>query len=188
MTPTTADLRALLDGICACPKNVFRRLVYADALEDAGGCGERAEFIRVQCAIDDMKTEYDPQSPLPDNHPVHARWLDLRRRERELLDANGLKWSDPVMETGLAPACFRSDWQSFGYGSSGWQFRRGFVEAVSCYCKAWLEHGPQIVRAQPIRKVTLPDWSIAFEPDPIRWARGPHPVLGLEALPLLEEK
>jgi hypothetical protein len=67
-----------------------------------------------------------------------------------------------------------------------------------------LEHGPAIVRRQPVLEVKLTDlvtdenelavvewfkevplyrkWSSA---QAVVWARGPHSVLGLEALPLL---
>lgn len=50
MTPTAADLAALLRAIVTDPADTASRLVLADALEE-GGQGERADFIRAQCRL-----------------------------------------------------------------------------------------------------------------------------------------
>src|SRR5262249_54775998 len=76
---------AFLNDICAHPDDDAPRLIYADWLDEQGR-SERAEFIRVQCAL-------------------VARPEDgaLRRRERELLDEHGNAWRQE------APAWARDD-------------------------------------------------------------------------------
>lgn len=37
-------------------------------------------------------------------------------------------------------------------------FRRGFVDEVSCVTVDWIEHGPLIVREQPVQLASLSDW------------------------------
>jgi uncharacterized protein (TIGR02996 family) len=64
-----SDETALLDAIRAAPDDDAPRLVYADWLEE-NGQPERAEFIRVQCAL------------------VRRNTKVLRRREAELLAAH----------------------------------------------------------------------------------------------------
>src|SRR6185369_6554512 len=57
MTATdNSTLRALLDAVLANPADDLPRLVYADALEEAGD-GERAEFIRRQVTEGGTKVE-----------------------------------------------------------------------------------------------------------------------------------
>jgi uncharacterized protein (TIGR02996 family) len=66
-------------AVCEAPDDDVLRLVYADWLEDHGRC-ERAELIRVQCAL----AAGDP----PDR-------ADLERRAHDLLRAHGVEWSAP---------------------------------------------------------------------------------------------
>ncbi len=123
------------------PDDDTPRLIYADWLEDHGE-PERGEFIRVQCEM--ARRRAGPAGPVPADSP----WLQndrcyqaLYHRERELLDAAAIAgiWS-PEMD-----------------GSYTW--RRGFVHVVRCTCAAWLEHGPAIVRCQPVQRVELSDKS-----------------------------
>ncbi len=189
------DCKGFLDAICADPHDIGLRLIYADALDDAGDTA-RAEFIRVQVELATGKfpctctCEYEHGIGCPE-----GRQVSLRRRERELLSEYGSRWAGDIA---VAFGFWR--WGNNG-GTSGpnrpavrWEFRRGFVEKVSCTCADWLQHGPAIVRCQPVLTVTLsgyPSNSWPRDQDmlahPIQWARGPHPERGLAALPPLED-
>jgi uncharacterized protein (TIGR02996 family) len=75
MTP-----EAFLCTIREHPDDDGPRLVYADWLEEHGECA-RAEFIRVQCELE--------------NNPDDERWQALARREAELLAEHGPQWLGP---------------------------------------------------------------------------------------------
>lgn len=159
--PTEADF---LRAVIARPDDDAPRLILADWLDEQGQ-GERAEFIRVQCAIANP-----PGCPacLPRGTPgyvvgstVRGRIIDdadcpdcmaaLRRRERELESCD-----------------FTREESVFGDRSERyerhWGFRRGFVESVTCTALDWLAHGDTILACQPVREVTLttaprlPEW------------------------------
>lgn len=82
-----SDRAALLAAIRRDPDSDTPRLVYADLLDDAGE-SDRAEFIRVQCALarigDTCRCDHEVGV-------FSCEWCDervpLRRRERELLAA-----------------------------------------------------------------------------------------------------
>lgn len=71
---------AFLCTIREYPDDDGPRLVYADWLEEQGECA-RAEFIRVQCELE--------------NNPDDERWRALARREAELLAEHGPRWLGP---------------------------------------------------------------------------------------------
>jgi uncharacterized protein (TIGR02996 family) len=71
------DESAFLEAIRAAPDTDGPRLVYADWLDEQGDV--RGEFIRVQCELAGF-VESD------------ERYAELRRRERELLDAHEADW------------------------------------------------------------------------------------------------
>jgi uncharacterized protein (TIGR02996 family) len=77
-----ADAQAFLDAILDAPDDDAHRLVYADWLDDNGDA-ERAEFIRTQI---ELARGVEDES----------RRDGLRRRERELLLANELRWLGPL--------------------------------------------------------------------------------------------
>jgi uncharacterized protein (TIGR02996 family) len=77
-----ADAQAFLDAILETPDDDAHRLVYADWLDDHGDA-ERAEFIRAQVELA-RGVEDEPRRD------------SLRRRERELLLANELRWLGPL--------------------------------------------------------------------------------------------
>jgi uncharacterized protein (TIGR02996 family) len=87
----------------------------------------RGTFIRLQCAL----------AALPDDDP---RRPDLEHAERHLLAAHAAGWTYDLAGR-----------------VSGWQFRRGFVEEVTLSAEAFLEHGPDLVRAGLVRTVRLHD-------------------------------
>jgi uncharacterized protein (TIGR02996 family) len=90
---------AFLQAILERPEDDVPRLVYADWL-DENGDSERAEFIRLQCAL----------AKLPPDAPQRRA---MRQREDELLALHSWEWA-----------------AGFGWKIQEWQFVRGFIERV----------------------------------------------------------
>ncbi len=106
------DGDALHAAILATPEDDTPRLVYADWL-DENHQPERAEFIRLQCQISQMKAhEASPWQP-----PVV---FEIRAREKALLAAYGDEWLAPL----------RQEQGPLQSSETHGQFRRGFVEIV----------------------------------------------------------
>jgi uncharacterized protein (TIGR02996 family) len=76
------ESEAFLKAICANPDDDGPRLIFTDWLEDNGD-PERAEFIRVQCALEKL-TENDP------------RYFTLWACEERLLNAHWPEWIVPI--------------------------------------------------------------------------------------------
>ncbi len=150
---TTAD--AFLADIVAHPDDDAPRLIYADYLDDQGQ-PERAEFIRVQCALARWPCECDDVERVYHDECRCKEKAELQRREQGL-NAYLSEWSAalPGVLCGGGPNLVVK------YGADGrgidYHFRRGFVERVSCPCAAWLEHGQAVVRQQPVQRVELSD-------------------------------
>src|SRR4051812_22370913 len=102
---------AFIQAVIEHPRNDTHRLVYADWLDEYGRPPEqaRAEFIRIQCQLDE---EWDWG-------PEHQR---LHDRAGELLTEYGADWLKPL---GLRPQEV--------------EFRRGFVEAVELTAATFLK-------------------------------------------------
>lgn len=152
---TFADLLA---GIIADPLSTARRLVVADWLDEQGD-GERAEFIRVQCDLNEMR-------PGPDEHRKASRLLERYRkgapirmkartpatllvREALLLRKHVQDWIPKV--EGLAACVIEGKLLGRGIQTPPRgpgdmaelaivhpAFRRGFVESVSCSEAMWI--------------------------------------------------
>jgi uncharacterized protein (TIGR02996 family) len=122
----SAEERAFFDRIRDEPAEDGPRLIYADWLEE-NGQPERAEFIRLQVALD----------KLPEDDP---RRTDLRERERVLREANETRWA-----ADLAPLV------------SGCEFRRGVIDSVSVDTNQFLTAGAAIFDVAPVRKVRFID-------------------------------
>jgi uncharacterized protein (TIGR02996 family) len=134
----------LLRAVIASPEDDAPRLILADYLDEQGEC-DRAEFIRVQCAL--ARDDFD------DSECRILKGLDrscgcpccaLRRRERELLaapqkgspnrrvqfdtHANAWAWLAPCRP--LVPDGARY--------CDHVEFRRGFVHTVRCRMEDWI--------------------------------------------------
>jgi uncharacterized protein (TIGR02996 family) len=118
------DEDALLRAVIADPDDDAPRLIYADWLDEHGR-GERAEFIRVQCAIAGL-------SPHDERRPP------LRRAERRLFRRFAERWAES-----LRPVVW-----CHGYS-------RGFIEYVSCYAEPFLSGGEALFALAPIRQLHL---------------------------------
>lgn len=204
----------LIAAIIAQPDDDTVRLAYADWC-DENGESERAEFVRVQVALDAIarkqiallndETDWrrctgvsaswcpncgdclcpdreesmnSPSCPLhaPDSlHDCHesiARDVErLREREGELFRPEWL----PDVGGQLR------EWYFQCYPSSHVPDRpflfvvsRGFPDAVTCTLADWLDAGPAIAAAHPIRRVTLSDrepWEFGGEDPWFGWWR-----------------
>jgi uncharacterized protein (TIGR02996 family) len=153
------ERESLLAAIIAQPDEDTVRLAFADWLDEHGEHA-RAEFVRVQCELARtpgcrlkvMPREYY----LADGRVMYESGLDcggcvtcvrrsvLGNRERELLDGGrDYEWFFP---RGVFA------WET------RWQYRRGFVHAVTCTAADFLAHGDAIRAAHPVRSVTLTSW------------------------------
>jgi len=160
---THPDYDALLRTILANPGDDAPRLVLADWLQEHGQT-ERAEFIRVQCALAQSRVCLTPSAgvtseaypsglPCRESRPrdkkdclpwcrVCKRHDDLRRRERELLQLHlgslqhGLPGDPYQHNSDLATVDFWLDKR----GGIEYQatFRRGFVASVSLTLDAFM--------------------------------------------------
>ncbi len=108
-------MAAIDDILAECvrrPDDDELRLVWADAIG-----GERGELVALQCGR-------DAASP--------AELAARNRRERELLEEHGLRWS------GLEGLARRV------------QFRRGFVDAIEVDADTWLADADRIIERAPL--------------------------------------
>lgn len=130
----------LLAPILANPDDDGPRLIFADWLEESGD-GARAEFIRVQIEL----AKLPPQGCSRHDAFWHGcggcqRTNALRRRERELFEANRKQWLRWLMAD-FPGVCEDSE------------FHRGFVETIQCGFADWLSHHAEILKATPLRLV-----------------------------------
>ncbi|MBA2542846.1 MAG: TIGR02996 domain-containing protein [Deltaproteobacteria bacterium] len=118
------DLRDLIDAIVASPDDDAPRRVYADALLEAGE--PQGELIHIQCDL--ARGGY-----------TRDEGVARRRRERELLQAHGARWTAGLRGLATFPV-----------------FRRGFVDEVVADPERWPENGENIFAAAPaLRGVML---------------------------------
>ena len=115
---------AFLEAILADPDDDSPRLIYADWLDERGDA-DRAEFIRVQCALHRAPAD-DPRRPA---------WHD---RQRRLLAEHQAEW------LGSLRGLFYL-----------WAFRRGFLEEVTLKAQTFLDTAGSLFRAAPVRLVRL---------------------------------
>jgi len=161
---THPEYLAFLRAICAAPEDDTARLVLADWLEEHGE-RERAEFIRVQCAI----------IPMLARVPCICRELvcPACKSDHEMMAA-------VAREEGLfreSKAWLATEWEHVYLPHRKWTaartyptpcvfLDRGFVSQVTCTAADWLAHAdalhwhpsqgrPIPPTAQPITHVTL---------------------------------
>ncbi len=115
---------AFLEAIIANPDDDAPRLMYADWLEEQGDAA-RAEFIRVQIALARMGEE-------------DGRREGLRRRERELLEANEGAWLGATWEVLRAH-----------------RFTRGLLDYIDLTVSDFWSHADALFGACPIRWLWL---------------------------------
>jgi uncharacterized protein (TIGR02996 family) len=132
MTQDEAFLQAIIEA----PDDDAHRLVYADWLDDNGD-PERAEFIRLQCA-------------LARRGAAASSRRRLYERARGLLRGNARRWG--------APPLGRPGWRNY---------RRGFVEVLRIGPPRFLRSADRLFQLFPIRDVRFeplePEWDSSPE-------------------------
>lgn len=110
---------------------------------------EYGEFIRVQCELSAMNQRHHHECTSTIKRGIESR--ELRRRERELLEAHRNEW---LKDTPGKMDAWSLDepMPDYAYGIRC-QFTRGFVSRVRCTERDWIAHGKKIVRQQPIEWV-----------------------------------
>ncbi len=161
------DRDAFIRAIIAQPDDDVLRLVYADWL-DENGEKERAEFIRLQCSIalmlvptghahgDKLWTKgtrgqiighFDITGKTKSTLRVcDCKFCNSRRRERELLTEHEDEWFpfSSIIHVGVG-----------GRYAIQREWRRGFVESITCSWSDWRTHADAIRAATPLRVVRL---------------------------------
>ncbi len=128
------DGDALLREILAYPGDDFRRLVFADWLDEAGDA-ERAALIRIQIELNRVAS------------------VELFATEQRLLGPIGDRVWQRRREWAL-PATMLKQWPA---DVGGWEWHRGFPEVWHCPMALWEAHGASLVTVCPVRRVVLID-------------------------------
>ncbi len=199
---------AFMAEILAHPEDDAPRLLLAD-FWDENDQPERAEFVRVQCALTRTpqflpmdECEVCGSTANEEGERRHGRgcyileedgggsdfaeenpqWEDLRRREREILNANGFNWTKGLIGTPWAVSAHENGLVLLEFGKpnmmGGAYFRWGLVEALTCPAADWLAHADALTTAAPIREVRLTTWPVLnwedrpFERDHRYWLPG----------------
>lgn len=116
--------QAFLEAILEHPDDDTPRLIFADWLEEHGDA-DRAEFIRLQCAL--------AGKDLPSDR--RAEW---DRRQQQLLEQHEKEWVRPIRRL-----------------IRGWKFHRGFIDEVIVSNDQFLDAAERIVRAAPIQNLKI---------------------------------
>lgn len=155
MTDRDSFLRAIIEN----PQDDALRLIFADWLDEHGDSG-RTEFIRVQVELEKFSEDHEktwqlygmgidlskpwfkePEGWTPELQKSADRFLELKKREQELLDQAGrLTWFSElgVPWPDVLPI-----------------FRRGFVAEITCTCADFIQHREALLRVTPLERVTL---------------------------------
>jgi uncharacterized protein (TIGR02996 family) len=134
------DHDSFLAAILANPDDDLPRLVYADFLDEMcqPGAAARAEFIRVQCELERL--------PVGDD-----RRAGLEKQERALLRKHADTWVADLLTAQVLAAHDPSDG-----GRLVWQFRRGFLHAVTLVAQRFAGVAETLFRVAPtVRAVRL---------------------------------
>lgn len=119
--------QAFLQAIRETPHDDAPRLIYADWLEEHGGAARaaRADFIRIQCRLDEM----------PEDDPARDR---LEDEAADLLAEHEAEWTQPLH--GIA---------------EDWRFSRGFLEHIRIRGENLLTHAERLFDFAPLRSLHL---------------------------------
>lgn len=144
-------IRAILEA----PDDDAPRLIYADWL-DENGQGERAEFIRLQIQLANMKP-WCPANPEKVGRECPCTWHTLKRRERDALKAC---WTSdfrdlfsPAEVYGIEVSTCRMRWKGIDAIPT-----RGFISAITCTADYWLSHADTITAQHPVEDVEMTTW------------------------------
>jgi uncharacterized protein (TIGR02996 family) len=126
-----SDEAALLEAVRTNPEDLTLRLIYADWCEEQGD-EARARFIRLQL-LEEPDSAAEAAELLYRHRP---RWDGERHR---------------LLERGPLRGCVRARRGPV----HRWEYRRGFIEALTVHPRTFLEHGEELLRLGPLREVRL---------------------------------
>ena len=122
------------------PDDLNLRLVYADWLEEHGD--PRGEFIRVQCELAEMNHQkslpkFYSEKTYGECHNFGTKALALHYREQELFKQEANCFFGQLSQSIVGQAFH---WKCPRVENANWkfEFRRGFVESVSCRLADWV--------------------------------------------------
>ena len=149
------DGDAILAAILANPDDDTPRLVYADWLDDQGDAGlsMRADFIRASIGVARVPpcTQRQCSGAVPCGDCSDRQRLDSRA---------AALWTGSLREPTLTAVGLDPN------GSAYVTMTRGFIDQLGGVSAAdWLANGDAIVKAHPVRRVTL-----TTMPDTVAWA------------------
>jgi uncharacterized protein (TIGR02996 family) len=124
------DRDAFLRAVAAAPDDDTPRLVFADWLDEHGE-PKRAEFIRVQCEMEQVE-EFGP------------RWRALDARQRAIPAPHHL-WAKELADRKVLNV----------------EFHRGFVDEVTVYSKRFVTEADELLSLAPIRRVKFANLTAA---------------------------
>ena len=150
------EREALLRAVLEAPDDDAPRLVYADWLEEHGEA-ERAEFIRVDCAL--AAVGHPPKGCRDLDCPCYP--LLLHKRDLAATERSGVPNS--------------RRWAYYFRPGDDWSFRRGFIETVELGCDDFIARAGLLFRWHPIREVQLIGRRPSASEDPFLhfWNAGP---------------
>ncbi|HEY1065457.1 MAG TPA: TIGR02996 domain-containing protein [Pirellulales bacterium] len=114
--------QAFLQAVVESPDDDAPRLIYADWLDEHGD-ESRAEFIRLQCALETLPPDA-PERP------------DYEQREQELLNRFAWTWAESLQPQ-----------------DNEWVYRRGFVERVEMNLQTSRDSILSVLEKAPIRHI-----------------------------------
>ncbi len=156
----TTDEQGYLRGILEHPADDFRRLIYADWLEE-NGQADRCEFIRLQLELAKYApersgglTEWTSDDAMFDamRREENPRQEHLKRRECESLTANEITWIADTFDRRII-----HETPDNRQTLLRWHWSRGFVSSIELSTAAFLEHAASIFAAAPVTSVRLTD-------------------------------
>jgi uncharacterized protein (TIGR02996 family) len=122
-----------LAAVLADPDDDVTRLAFADWLQeqDDPALRLRGEFVQIQVRI-----ARHASGTSPGEWADAERLPELKRRERELIDAHGKTWATPFVGV-----------------IESYQFARGFVESISLEPTKFVAHAATLFAVAPLQKV-----------------------------------
>lgn len=163
------EREAFIKAICANRADDTVRLAFADWLDEHND-HQRAEFIRVQCELVQLRGIQEGNYGMSDIR-ILGRIADLRRRERELLDEHRGNWFRllsrrpgfgenellrwwPIASNDEEVLDRGDDCPIMTAAMEG-RPTRGFLSYVICTAADWTKHGHAICEQNPIERVKL---------------------------------
>lgn len=170
---THPDYRAMLAGIRADKADDLKRLVLADWLEEHGQA-ERAELIRVQCRIAEIRRDC-MCGGCRTSGQHHNGPCGIDRERVELPDGTTRNALLRIRNTRLVESLFASVLSPAALAGCSWDWDRGFVHTVRGPLASLIGVLPALVRDGVVERIEVTDrdpWSdgiLEFTPGEYGW-------------------